>query len=122
MANVRKGGSLMAGVSARSFDTPDEVRQFAGHGQAELVNVGGISVGRGTFEPGWRWSVDLKPIVQTDLCQATHAGYIVSGRMAVQMADGTEGEAGPGDVVTIEPGHDAWVVGDEPCVFVDFGP
>lgn len=111
----------MPDVEVKSFDSPDEVRPFEGNGQAEVVNVGGRAVGRGTFEPGWRWSENIKPIAQTDSCQVSHLGYCISGRMKVIMDDGTEGECGPGDVVAIPPGHDAEVVGDEPCVFIDFG-
>jgi hypothetical protein len=82
----------------------------------------GESVGvYASFEPGWRWSNDVKPIAQTDTCQANHFFYCVSGRMNVVMDDGTEGEVGPGDVAVIGPGHDAWVVGDEACVTVDWG-
>jgi hypothetical protein len=111
----------MAGIEGKSFSSPDEVRQFAGKGRMEIVHVGGMAVGRGTFEPGWRWSVNVKPIAGTPSCQALHVGYVVSGRMRVVMDDGTEAEAGPGDVVHIEPGHDAWIVGDEECVLLDFG-
>ena len=110
----------MADVEVKSFDSPDEVREFEGKGKADVVNIGGRTVGRGTFEPGWRWSEHVKPIAGTDSCQAPHFGYVVSGRMKVVMDDGIEGEAGPGDVVYIEPSHDAWIVGDEPCVFVDW--
>ena len=111
----------MPGLEAKGFSSPDETRQFAGKGKMDLVNLGGAMIGRGVFEPGWRWSENVKPIVGTDSCQAMHNGYIVSGRMRVRMDDGTEAEAGPGDVVHIAPGHDAWIVGDEACVFVDFG-
>jgi len=111
----------MAGVTIKNVGSPDEVRAFAGHGHADVVNVGGHPVIYGTFEPGWRWSEHLKPVAQTDSCQATHLLYCISGRMHVQMNDGTEAELGPGDVAAIEPGHDAWVVGDEPCIAVDFG-
>ena len=111
----------MATLEAKGFSTPDETRQFAGKGKLDVVNVGGVAVGRGVFEPGWRWSVNVKPVAGTTSCQAAHNGYIVSGRMRVAMDDGSEGEAGPGDVVHIAPGHDAWTVGDETCVFVDFG-
>jgi len=111
----------MAGIDAKSFSSPDETRQFRGKGHMDLVNVGGMSVGKGVFEPGWRWSENVKPIAGTDSCQALHVGYIMSGRMRVVMNDGTEAEAGPGDVVHIAPGHDAWVVGNEDCVFLDFG-
>ena len=102
----------MAGIEVKSLDAPDETRPFADKGQADVVTIGGGTVLRGTFEPGWRWSDHVKPIAGTEL----------SGRMKVVMDDGTEGEAGPGDVVRIEPGHDAWVVGEETCEAVDFGP
>ena len=111
----------MSTLDAKSFDQPDETRPFQAHGRMEIVHVGGLTVGRGTFEPGWKWSADVKPIANTPSCQARHVGYIISGSMTVRMDDGTQAEAGPGEVVTIEPGHDAWVGGAEPCVFVDFG-
>jgi uncharacterized cupin superfamily protein len=111
----------MASVEIRNFDSPDEVRAFEGKGQAKVVNVAGQAVGRGTFEPGWRWSENVKPIAGTDSCQVSHLGYVISGRMKVMMDDGSEGEIGPGDVCAIPPGHDAEVVGDEPCEMVDFG-
>ena len=111
----------MPGLDAKNFSSPDETRQFAGKGKMDIVKVGGATVGKGVFEPGWRWSTNVKPIAGTESCQALHLGYIVSGRMKVVMNDGTEAEAGPGDVVHIEPGHDAWVVGEEDCVFLDFG-
>jgi quercetin dioxygenase-like cupin family protein len=110
-----------AALEVKSLNSPDETRPFAAKGRAEIVHVGGMVVGRGVFEPGWRWSEHVKPIAQTDSCQAAHAGYVLSGRMHVRMDDGTEGEVGPGDVMVAGPGHDAWVVGDEPCIFVDFG-
>jgi hypothetical protein len=111
----------MAGLEAKNFSSPDETREFVGKGKMDLVDVGGMSVGKGVFEAGWRWSVNVKPIAGTDSCQALHLGYIISGRMHVVMDDGTEAEAGPGDVVNIQPGHDAWIVGDEDCIFLDFG-
>ena len=111
----------MADVEVKSFNSPDEVRPFEGNGQAEVINVGGRTIGRGTFEPGWKWSENVKPIAGTDSCQVSHLGYCLSGRMKVMMDDGSEGECGPGDVVAIPPGHDAVVVGDEACVFIDFG-
>ena len=111
----------MAGLEAKSFSTPDETRAFRGKGKMDIVNVGGMPVARGVFERGWRWSENVKPIAGTDSCQALHVGYIVSGRMHVAMDDGTEAEAGPGEAVYIAPGHDAWIVGDEDCVFLDFG-
>src|ERR671916_2721382 len=111
----------MAELDVKSFDSPDETRPFEGKGKADVVNLGGRTIGKGTFEPGWRWSENVKPIAGTDSCQVSHLGYCVSGRMKVMMDDGTEGEVGPGQVVAIPPGHDAVVVGDEACVLIDFG-
>jgi uncharacterized cupin superfamily protein len=111
----------MAELEVKSFDSPDETRPFEGKGQAEVVNVAGQNVGRGTFEPGWRWSENVKPIAGTDSCKVSHLCYCLSGRMRIDMDDGSEGEIGPGDVVAIPPGHDAEVVGEEACVLVDFG-
>jgi hypothetical protein len=91
----------------RSFQTPDETRQFP-HGRAELVKIDDVQVGRLVFEPGWRWSADVKPIAQTNSCEAPHFQYHVSGRLAIRMDDGTEFEAGPGDVTSLPSDHDAW--------------
>lgn len=110
----------MSVLASKSFTEPEEVREFP-HGHVDLVTVGGTTVGRAEFEPGWRWSQDVRPIAGTDSCQAAHTGYILSGRMHVVMDDGSEGEAGAGEAIMVEPGHDAWIVGDEPCVMVDFG-
>jgi ethanolamine utilization protein EutQ (cupin superfamily) len=109
----------MAAMEVKSIATPDETRTFA-NGRLEVVTLGGMVLGKATFEPGWRWSESVRPIAGTDSCQVHHNGYVISGRMHVAMDDGTEGEAGPGDVVVIPPGHDAWTVGDEPCVVLDF--
>ena len=111
----------MAEVEVKNFETPDETRPFDGKGQARVVHIGGHVVGKGTFEPGWRWSENVKPIAGTDSCQVSHLGYCLSGRMRIFMDDGSESDCGPGDVVAIPPGHDAIVLGDEPCVIVDFG-
>jgi hypothetical protein len=111
----------MAGIEIKSLDSPDEVRPFKDKGEAHVVNLSSGPVGKGVYEPGWRWSEHVKPIAGTDSCQTAHLGYVLSGRIHIRMDDGTEGEAGPGDAVRIEPGHDAWVVGDQPCVLVDFG-
>ena len=111
----------MAGLEIKNVGSPEETRQFVDKGAAAIVNVSGHPVIYGTFEPGWRWSEHVKPIAGTDSCQAPHLIYCLSGRMGVRMGDGTEGELGPGDVVSIDPDHDAWVVGDEPCIAVDFG-
>jgi quercetin dioxygenase-like cupin family protein len=107
-------------MQKKSFDTPDEVRTPP-KTKVEVVNLGDRPVMRITFEPGWKWSEHVKPTAGTDSCQAHHLVYNVSGRMKVVMADGTEGEMGPGDVADIPPGHDAWVVGNEPSVGIDFG-
>ena len=111
----------MAGIEIKNVAEPDETRPFAAKGSAAVVTVAGHPVLYGTFEPGWRWSEHLKPIAGTENCQATHLLYCLSGRMRVETSSGEQGEIGPGDVAAIEPGHDAWVVGDEPCVAVDFG-
>jgi quercetin dioxygenase-like cupin family protein len=103
----------------RAFEAADEVREFP-NGRAEILRVGGSEIGRLVFEPGWRWSTDVKPIAGTQSCTAPHFQYHVSGRLAVQMDDGTEFVAGPGDVTSLPSGHDAWVVGEEPVVVVDW--
>ena len=111
----------MGRIMRRSFDSPDEVRTLKGEmGQIELVNVEGGVVGRATFQPGWRWSEHVKPIAGTDSCQAAHVGYQVSGRMGARLDDGEEMEFGPGDFISIPPGHDGWVIGDEPAVMIDW--
>ena len=103
----------------KSFATPDETRPFP-HGKAEIMNIGGGAVGLLTFEPGWRWSNDVKPLAGTASCEAPHFQYHISGRIRVRMDDGTEFTAGPGDVTSLPSGHDAWVVGDVPAVVVDW--
>ncbi|MDX6255407.1 MAG: hypothetical protein QOJ11_1741 [Frankiales bacterium] len=111
----------MTGITRMSLDSPEEVRPFeGGTGRLELVNVKGGAVGRATFLPGWRWSEHIKPIAKTDSCEAAHLGYFISGRMKVVMNDGEETEFGPGDFGIIPPGHDAWVLGSEPCVVIDW--
>jgi len=103
----------------RTFREPDETREFP-NGRAEILHVTGDEVGRFTFQPGWRWSNDLKPIAGTVSCEAPHFQYHLTGRLAVRMDDGTEFVAGPGDVTSLPKGHDAWVVGDEPVTVVDW--
>jgi quercetin dioxygenase-like cupin family protein len=111
----------MAGLVRKSFDSPEETRQFEQHkGKLDLVNIDAGAVGRATFEPGWQWSAHVKPIAQTNSCQASHMGYCVSGRMVIVMDDGEKQEYQPGDFMIAPPGHDAWVVGDEPCVVLDW--
>jgi hypothetical protein len=111
----------MMGLIRKSFDSPEEVREFAGDsGHLELVNLDAGLVGRAIFRPGWKWSDHVKPIAGTDSCQAAHTCYFVAGRMKVVMDDGEQIEYGPGDFAIMAPGHDAWIVGDEPCVVVDW--
>jgi quercetin dioxygenase-like cupin family protein len=119
-ADAERKEDIMAGVEVKPLSAPDETRPFADKGQAEVVRVGGTTILRGTFEPGWRWSQHVKPLAGTASCQAAHTGYVVSGRMHIRMDDGTEQEMGAGDAVYLPAGHDAWIVGDEPCVFIDF--
>jgi quercetin dioxygenase-like cupin family protein len=109
----------VAGVESKSMDAPDEVRK-PDKTTVEIVTVGGNEVGRFTFQPGWRWSECIKPVVGTDSCQLEHFGYGVSGRLVVSHEDGSEIEIGPGDAYLITPGHDAWVVGDDEFVGVEF--
>jgi len=111
----------MAQLEIKSFNKPDETRAFEGRGMADVVNVAGRPVARGHFEPGWRWSVNIKPIAQTELCEVSHFGYVEQGRMRIHMRDGVEQDLAPGEIVAIAPGHDAEVIGDETCVFIDFG-
>jgi hypothetical protein len=106
-------------VERKSFSAPAEVRKFD-KGKVELVNLGGVTIGRATFEPGWKWSTCVKPIAKTNSCQAAHLGYQVSGTMVTRMDDGTETTTHAGDVLNLPPGHDGWVVGNEPAVFIDF--
>jgi quercetin dioxygenase-like cupin family protein len=107
-------------IESKNIGAPDEARPFP-KGRVELVKLAQGDVGRGTFEPGWRWSEHIKPLAGTETCEVHHLGYCLSGRMRVIMNDGTQVEVGPGDVVDIPPGHDAYTIGDEACVMVDFG-
>ncbi len=109
----------MPGVSSKSFETPDETRT-PDKTTMEVLRLSGATVARITFQPGWKWSECIKPVAGTDSCQARHVGTIVSGRLRVVHNDGTEGEIAPGDAYVIEPGHDAWVVGDDPVVGFEF--
>jgi hypothetical protein len=106
-------------LQLKTFDSPEEVRAFS-KGKVELVRVAGAPIGRATFEPGWKWSTCVKPLANTNSCQAAHLGYQLSGKMTTRMDDGTEKTSKAGDVLYIAPGHDAWVIGDEAVVVVDF--
>jgi hypothetical protein len=103
----------------KSFGKPDEVREFP-LGKLELITVGGATIGRATLQPGWRWSTSVQPLANTKSCEAPHYQYHVSGVLKVVMDDGTVMECKPGDVSLLPEGHDAWVVGNEPVVVVDF--
>jgi len=109
----------MARSEYKDFRSPDEVRTFE-KGKLELLKIGGGVVGRLTLEPGWRWSKHVKPIAKTDWCEAPHFQYHLSGRIHIAMSDGTEFEATPGGVTALPSGHDAWVVGNEPVVLIDW--
>jgi len=108
-----------SGMVAASFERPVEVRRFP-KGRVELVNINGALIGRAIFEPGWRWSTCVKKIAKTHSCQAPHFQYHVSGRLMVRMDDGTEKVFRPGDISFLPPGHDGWVLGNEPAVVIDF--
>ena len=103
----------------KTFTTPDEIREFP-KGKAEILNVAGSEVGRLIFQPGWRWSNDVQPLAKTSSCEAPHFQYHVSGKLGIRMDDGTEFIAGPGDITSLPKGHDAWVIGNEPVIVVDW--
>jgi hypothetical protein len=109
----------MPGIIKKSFDAPDETRTPP-NTTVEVLRFGGQTAARFRFQPGWRWSESIKPVVGTDSCQVRHVGAVVNGRLHVVHSDGSEGDAQPGDAHVIEPGHDAWVVGDEPVVVFEF--
>ena len=109
----------MAKAERKDLKSPDETRTFE-KGKAELVNIGGGTVGRLILEPGWKWSTHVKPIAKTELCEAPHFQYHAAGRLHVVMADGTEFDVGPGEITALPQGHDAWVVGNEPVVLIDW--
>ena len=105
----------------KSIESPDEIRAFPnGSGTLRVLALGEQTLGYAQFRPGWRWSKDMKPVAGTKSCQVDHHIYFVSGRMVVKMDDGSEVEFGPGEAAHIPPGHDAWIVGDVPCVALDW--
>ena len=105
-------------MQKKTLNTPDEIRTFD-KGKVELATVGTVTFGRASFEPGWKWSESVKPLVKTEYCEAPHVQYHISGLLKIRMVDGSEQEFGPGDVGVIPSGHDAWVVGTEPVVVID---
>ncbi|GAA0596020.1 MULTISPECIES: cupin domain-containing protein [Actinomadura] len=106
-------------TEVKSIEKPDDRRDFP-MGHLEIVNMTGLVFGKATFEPGWRWTESVKDIAGTELCEVHHNGYVIQGRLRIRMRDGAEAEVDAGDVFVVEPGHDAWVVGDEPAVVLDF--
>lgn len=113
-----KNVELALEMRKKNLSSPDEKREFE-KGLLELVTIGGITFGRATLQPGWKWSTSVKPVVNTQSCQSSHLQYHVSGKLHVVSDDGTEAIFGPGDVSYIPPGHDAWVVGNDPVVIID---
>jgi hypothetical protein len=105
-------------MEKRALSAPDEKRSFD-KGQLELVTLAGVTFGHATLQPGWKWSTCVKPIVNAESCEVSHLQYNVSGRLRVRMDDGSEDEFGPREVSLLPPGHDAWVMGDEPVVVID---
>jgi hypothetical protein len=110
---------MASGLQVKDLNTPDQTLTPP-NGVVQIVTFGAMAVGRATYQPGWRWSVDMQPIAGTDSCQTPHFGLVVSGRLHVRMDDGTEHELGPGSIASVAPVHDAWVVGNDPCVYVDW--
>ena len=106
-------------VTHTSMASPDETTTFDGT-VFQVVKLGGATVTRNTFQPGWRWSKNVGSVAKADLCQVHHVGYVVSGTLHVKTNDGHEDEFGPGDAYEIQPGHDGWVVGDQPLTSVEF--
>ena len=106
-------------AEAKSFNKPEEVRTFP-KGKVELITIGGATIGRATLEPGWKWSTSVQPLAKTKSCEAPHFQYHMSGTLKIVMDDGTQFECKAGDVSLLPGGHDAWVVGNEPVVLVDF--
>lgn len=103
----------------KNFEKPDEVREFP-LGKVELIKIGEGMIGKATFMPGWKWSTSVQPLAKTKSCEAPHFQYHVSGVLRVKMDDGTEYDCKTGDISYLPSGHDAWVVGDEPVVIIDF--
>ena len=115
----RKECPLIEQLEILSLSEPDETREFP-RGRFELFRIGGVEIGRASYEPGWRWTEHVGPTAGTELCEVEHLGLVVSGRAAVLMADGTERVLEPGDLFAIPPGHDSWVVGQQPYVSLHF--
>jgi quercetin dioxygenase-like cupin family protein len=110
---------MVSKLQKKSLDSPDEIIKSEKE-KIELVNLGGFSIARVTLEPGWSWEKYLKPQEKTDSCQVGHTSLILSGRVRSVMDDGTVIDGGPGDVAIVPPGHNTWVIGNEPCIIIDF--
>ena len=111
--------SVLKEMQRKSLNSsPDEIVTFE-NGRVDIAKVGDTTIGRGYFEPGWSWEKSIKPIANTDSCQLPHTHYVISGRLKVALDDGTEEEFGSGDVAYVPPGHNSWVVGNEPLVILD---
>ncbi len=110
---------MTAQAEQKAFSVPDEVRTFE-QGELKLLKIGGAEIGQLILQPGWRWSEHVKPLAGTELCEAPHFQYHVQGTLHIVMADGREFDAQAGDVTALPQGHDAWVVGDEPVILVDW--
>ena len=110
----------MASFQKKRFEKPDETSSPP-KAKVEVVKMSDLTLTRTTYMPGWKWSNDIRPIVGTSSCQKHHVGYCLSGHIAGKLDDGTEWEAGPGDIIDVPPGHDGWVVGNEPVVLLEFG-
>jgi hypothetical protein len=122
MAHVHSHAIAGAGggtAELKSFDKPEEVREFP-RGRVDLVTIGGATIGRAVFEPGWRWATSVQPLAGTKSCEAPHFQYHVAGILRIKMDDGSEFDCKPGDVSLLPSGHDAWVIGNEAAVVVDF--
>lgn len=111
----------MANIQYKNFKMPDETAT-PGRGMVEVIDLGGTKTRRLTFQPGWKWLEDVKPMAKTESCQIAHLNIHISGKLGVKMDNGTELEFGPGDVALVPSGHDAWVVGDEPVVIIEQTP
>ena len=119
MAHVHAPSAVSELAELKSFGKPDEVREFP-LGRVELIRIGGATIGRAIFEPGWRWATSVQPLAKTQICEAPHFPDHVSGVLRIKMDDGAEFDCKPGDVSLLPSGHDAWTVGDEAAVVVDF--
>ena len=106
---------------AKTFEDPDDRMTFP-HGHSDVVNAGGHRLLRVTFEPGFRWSEDMAPVVGTALCQVRHVFWVLSGRLGLRLPDGTDVEVGPGGLISLAPDHDSWTIGNEPVTFLDIDP